>query len=94
MARSRGIEVIRGIAERIPVCSETCDFTLLMTSLCFVQDPAQAAWRRTFLRRGGKVMVGSLERGGEIVTTDSLSSDKGRFLRYAHFRISDEITAS
>jgi ubiquinone/menaquinone biosynthesis C-methylase UbiE len=94
MARSRGIEVIRGIAEEMPLCAETCDFALMMTSLCFVKDPARAC-RETYrvLKRGGKVMVGFLERGGEIVTTYTLTPDKGRFLRYAHFRTAEEITA-
>jgi SAM-dependent methyltransferase len=94
LARLRGVEVIRGIAEQIPFCSEACDFALMMTSLCFIQDPAQAC-QETFriLKKGGKVMVGLLERGGEIVTTYTLAPDKGRFLRHARFRTADEITA-
>jgi ubiquinone/menaquinone biosynthesis C-methylase UbiE len=94
MARSRGVEVIRGIAEQIPLCSETCGFALMMTSLCFVQDPVRAC-QETYriLKRGGKMMVGFLERGGEIVTTHMLSPDKGRFLRYARFYTGEDIMA-
>jgi ubiquinone/menaquinone biosynthesis C-methylase UbiE len=94
MAHLRGVEVIRGIAEQMPFCSETCDFALMMTSLCFIQDPARAC-QETYriLKRGGKVMVGFLQRGGEIVTTYTLSRDKGEFLRYARFRTQEEIRA-
>jgi ubiquinone/menaquinone biosynthesis C-methylase UbiE len=93
MARSRGIEVIRGIAEQMPFCAETFDFALLMTSLCFIPDPARACQETCrVLKRGGKVMVGFLEQGGEIVTTYTLTPDKGRFLQHALFRTGDEIT--
>jgi ubiquinone/menaquinone biosynthesis C-methylase UbiE len=91
-ARSRGVEVIQGVAEQMPFCSETWDFALMMTVLCYVQDPAMVCTETyRILKRGGKVLVGLLERGEEIVTTYTRSHDKGRFLRYAHFRTAEEI---
>jgi ubiquinone/menaquinone biosynthesis C-methylase UbiE len=42
IARSRGITVHLALAERLPFQSEHFDFALMVTTLCFVQDPHAA----------------------------------------------------
>jgi len=38
LARSRGIETIEGIAERLPFHDSQFEFALMVTTICFVDD--------------------------------------------------------
>jgi ubiquinone/menaquinone biosynthesis C-methylase UbiE len=39
ITKKKGIEVLRGIGESLPFTAETFDFVLLVTTICFVEDP-------------------------------------------------------
>jgi len=54
LARSRGVEVIRGDALNLPFKSGTFDLVLLAFTICFLDDPARALKevRRVLVRRG------------------------------------------
>ncbi|WP_456432993.1 class I SAM-dependent methyltransferase [Nitratifractor sp.] len=63
VAREKGLEVIPGTAEEIPLPDESVDFALMVTTICFVDDPPKALreiWR--ILRPGGWVIVGFVDR--------------------------------
>jgi SAM-dependent methyltransferase len=42
IARNRGIKVIRGVAEDIPIQSGEYDYALMVTTICFLHDPDKA----------------------------------------------------
>src|SRR5690606_18061628 len=42
MARQRGIEVIRGRVEALPLMDGSCSSVLLVTVICFLEDPIPA----------------------------------------------------
>ncbi len=42
MARRRGIEVIRGVGESLPLKDGSCSSVLMVTVICFFDDPARA----------------------------------------------------
>jgi len=92
MARRRGIEVIRGRAESIPLRDGSCSSVLMVTVICFLDDPVLAfeeihrilAPRKTFV-------LGFIEREGEVARRYLHERGKHRFLSRARFYSSGEV---
>lgn len=94
MARRRGIEVIRGDAEALPIKDGSCSSALLITVICFLNDPVSAFHElHRILIQGGSLIVAFIERGGQVHRKYLLESGKGRFLSHATFYSSDEVQA-
>lgn len=92
-AKARGIAVIRGLGECLPFRSSSLDYILMMTVICYLDDPLRAlqeAFR--VLAPDGKIVIGFIERDGEIAREYSHEREKGRFLRYATFYTAEEVT--
>ena len=83
MARERGIEVIRGRAESIPLRDGACSSALVVTVICFLDDPVPAF--REIL------VTGFLEREGPIAQKYLHEEGKHRFLSRARFYSPDEV---
>jgi ubiquinone/menaquinone biosynthesis C-methylase UbiE len=92
MAKARGIEIVQGEGEHLPYRRETFDYILMMTVICFLDQPL-AVLRETFrvLVPGGECILGFIEKDGEIATQYRKEKIKGRFLRFARFRTVDEV---
>ena len=94
MARRRGIEVIRGRAESIPIRDESCSSVLLVTVICFLDDPAPAFREiHRILVPQGTLVLGFIEREGQIARKYLRGGGKRRFLSHARFYSSDEVQA-
>jgi SAM-dependent methyltransferase len=93
-ARQRGIGVIRGNAESLPIRNESCSSVLFVTVICFLDDPVPAfrELHRIFIP-GGFVVAAFIERGGQIHRKYLMEGGKGRFLSRARFYSSDEVQA-
>lgn len=62
-ARRRGIRVACGIAEALPFREAAFAHVLIVTTICFVDDPARMlAEVRRVLRPGGAVVIGLIDR--------------------------------
>ncbi len=56
LAKRRGIEVVRGVTERLPIKSECLDYVTSILTLCFLRDPEaylSEAWR--VVKHGGRL---------------------------------------
>ena len=84
IARTSGIDAIRGMAEALPIRDNSLRSILVMTSLCYFDDPSLALREiARVLAPGGKVVIGFLGRGGETAGKYLKTREKGRFLAYA-----------
>jgi len=92
MAKDRGIEVVLSEGEHLPYRERSFDFVLMMTVICFLEGPHGVS--RNVCRvlvSGGNLLVGFIEKDGEIATKYQREKTKGRFLRFARFRTADEV---
>jgi SAM-dependent methyltransferase len=92
MARRRGIEVIRGRAESIPLRDGSCSSALMVTVICFLDDPVLAFREiHRILVPGGSLVLAFLERDGEVARRYLHEREKHRFLSRARFYASGEV---
>jgi SAM-dependent methyltransferase len=92
IAKSRGIEVMIGEGEHLPYRAEIFEYMLLMTVICFLND-VEAVFREAgrVLVPNGILIIGFIERGGEIEEHYRNEKIKGRFLRYAKYWSAEEV---
>ena len=94
MARRRGIEVIRGVGESLPLKSGVCSSVLMVTVICFFDDPRLAiteAYR--VLIPDGVFVVGFLERDAPQIQAYLRGETTHRFLSQGRFFTSGEVKA-
>lgn len=85
-ARERGIRVSAGVAETLPYPNEHCDKVLMVTTLCFLDDPSQAFREaHRVLRPGGVFVVGFIDRASPLGARYERRRTKSRFYRSARF---------
>lgn len=93
IARTKGIDVIEGVAEDLPLGDETFDFALMVTTICFVDDPLlslQNIYR--ILKPDSCVIIGFVDRGSALGQQYEKNRLKSRFYREARFFNTDEVT--
>ena len=62
IARKRGIHVYEAKAESLPFNDNSFDFALMVTTLCFLEDPFQALKEmKRILKPTGKIVIGMLD---------------------------------
>jgi ubiquinone/menaquinone biosynthesis C-methylase UbiE len=86
IARSRGITVYNSKAENLPFDDETFDFVLMVTTICFLQDPLQALKEiRRILRPSGLIIIGMLDKGSPLGKRYEANKEGSKFFRWAKF---------
>lgn len=94
IAQTRGIRVIAGVAEALPLRDGRFDFALMVTVLCFFVDPA-AALREAHrvIRPGGSIVIAFLDRDSPLGKTYDERKAESLFYRQANFRSAREVEA-
>jgi SAM-dependent methyltransferase len=92
MAKGRGVEVALGCGEHLPYRPDSFDAVVMMTVICFLDD-LSIVLREVFrvLVPSGSIIIGFIERDGEIFSHYHAEPEKGRFLRHARFYSTDEV---
>jgi SAM-dependent methyltransferase len=86
IARQRGIEVVKGIAEALPFAARSFDFVLMVTIEGFLDDLSQALREaERILKRRGVLIVGMLDRASGPGNAYSQRKEQSRFCRGASF---------
>ncbi len=86
IARSRGIEVIDGVAESLPFNSEQFDYVLMVTTICFLDD-VNAAFKEVFrvLRPHGFFIFGFIDKESSLGHLYQIHKDENPFYKVANF---------
>ncbi|MEN8152414.1 MAG: class I SAM-dependent methyltransferase [Acidobacteriota bacterium] len=91
-ARKKGIHVIRGVAESLPLRNSSIDFLLMVTVICFLKD-IKRSFMEGFrvLKPGGYFITGFVDRNSIIGRSYSGKKDKSTFYSAAEFYSPDEV---
>ena len=93
ISRNRGIQVIRSEAEHLPFKEEIFDCALMITTICFVDDPAWSLseiWR--VLKPGGVVIIGFVDSESRLGKEYAEKKKSSTFYRHATFYSVDDVT--
>jgi ubiquinone/menaquinone biosynthesis C-methylase UbiE len=85
-ARKRGIKVIDGIAENLPIKNDCFDIILMVTTICFVDDIKKAfneAYR--ILKNNGIIIIGFVDKNSKIGKLYQRNKNKSVFYKEANF---------
>lgn len=94
MARQQGIEIIRGRVESLPIKDGSCSSVLLVTVICFLDDPVPAFRElHRILVQKGALIIGFIERDKRVAQKYLREGGKRRFLSYARFYSQEEMLA-
>ncbi len=91
-AKSRGIQVLHGVAERLPLPDRSFDLVLMVTTICFVDDP-NAALREIYriLVPGGHILVGFVDKETPLGQHYLARQAQSDFYRSARFFSAEEV---
>jgi len=92
IARSRGLTVIHGVCESLPLNDESSDYILLVTTICFVDHPAKCL-REIYrvLKPGGSVVIGFIDGSSELGKIYKAKKKESKFYSEAIFYTPHEI---
>jgi SAM-dependent methyltransferase len=91
-AIERGIYAVEGVAESLPYRDSTFDYALMVTTICFVDDPAKSvAEAYRILRNGGKFVIGFVDKDSPVGKKYQENKSESTFYRDATFFSTDDI---
>ncbi len=86
LARGRGIQVVAGVAENLPIVNATFDYVLLVTTICFLNDPYLAFQEiHRILKTSGALIVAFVDRTSSLGRLYEAKKDNSIFYRDATF---------
>jgi len=91
-ALEKGIEVIRGVAESLPLPDRSFDFALMVTVICFFDDvPRAFSEALRILKPGGSLVVAFLDRDTPIGKVYDANKHDSAFYQEATFYSAAEV---
>jgi len=87
-----GISVIEARAEALPIPSDKFDWAIMITTICFVTDPAKSlSEAHRILKKGGKLAIGLVDKDTKLGKLYLAKKDKSQFYKEATFFSSKDI---
>jgi ubiquinone/menaquinone biosynthesis C-methylase UbiE len=91
-ARERGLHVIDGIAENLPLADKSYDLALMITTICFVDDINRSfAEAHRILRNNGILILGFVDKESPLGKLYLSLKEKSTFYKDALFYSTEEI---
>ncbi|ABQ27615.1 diguanylate cyclase domain-containing protein [Geotalea uraniireducens] len=92
LASARGISVMRGVAERLPFATASFDYALIVTTICFVDDPrAMLREARRVIKPEGSLVIGLVDKGSALGQQYLENRSQSAFYREATFYRAEEV---
>jgi len=86
LAKQRGLQVIDGIGENLPLPSEDYDFALMVTTICFLDDVLKSFGEiNRILKPGGSFIIGFVDKNSPLGRIYQKHKNENPFYRYATF---------
>ncbi len=86
LADERGIQVVRGVGEDIPFRDGSFDFALIVTTICFFDDPLKALKETArILKPKGTVIIGFIDKNSSLGQIYQKKKDDDVFYSGANF---------
>lgn len=94
VARRRGIRTASGVAEALPVVDGYFDFVLMVTVLCFFEDPGKALLEtQRVLKPGGSIVIAFIDRDSPLGRKYDEKKGDTVFYKDANFLSAAEVTS-
>lgn len=91
-AHAKGLTVVRGVGEALPLADASVDLALIVTTICFFQDEhAALAEVARVLEPGGHVLVGMVDRETPLGRAYETEQANHPFYRSARFHSAAEV---
>ena len=91
-AMERGLQVVEGFAENLPLSAESRDFAVMITVDCFLTDVLQAFKEvARILSPGGCFVIAFIDRATPLGAIYEQKRHDSPFYKQAHFHSADEI---
>ena len=92
LAKKRGLKVVKGVAEKLPVKTSSVDFVLMVTTICFVDDPiASVREVERILKTGGYFLIGFVDKNSFLGRFYELKKPHSKFYKPAVFYSTGEV---
>jgi ubiquinone/menaquinone biosynthesis C-methylase UbiE len=91
-ATERGINVIDGIAESLPYENGSYDYALMVTTICFVDDPQKSIREiHRILKPRGELVIGFVDKDSAVGREYLKNKEKSLFYKEAVFFSTKEV---
>lgn len=91
-AIERGINAIDGIAEKLPYKNKSYDFAIMVTTICFVDNPQKSIHEiYRILKSNGEIIIGFVDENSPIGRQYIKNKEKSLFYKNACFFSTDDI---
>ncbi len=92
IAKCRGINVVRGVAEALPLKNNSFDNVLMVTTVCFVDDIEKSFLEvKRILKKNGSFVIGFIDKNSKLGRFYLKHKEENPFYRYAKFYSTEEI---
>jgi ubiquinone/menaquinone biosynthesis C-methylase UbiE len=92
IARKRGRNIMKGVAENLPYSDASFDFAAFITSICFVDDPGKAIMEaHRILRPKGEIIIAIIDKTTAFGKFLEKGKGKSLFYKHANFFSTSEI---
>jgi ubiquinone/menaquinone biosynthesis C-methylase UbiE len=92
ISRARGIKVYEAVAEKLPFNDKTFDFVLMITTICFLDDPIKSLKEcYRVLKNDGFIIIGFVDNKSKLGKKYQSRKKNSKFYGYATFYSVKEI---
>jgi ubiquinone/menaquinone biosynthesis C-methylase UbiE len=86
IAQLRGMKAYRAKAEKLPFEDESFDFVLMVSTICFLENPKQALKEaKRVLIPDGNIIIGMIDKNSPLGKLYESKKEASPFYRYANF---------